>query len=128
MKLPTEERKQIENEMIFRRLNEKVGIGLDELDAMHVKDGNHHLVRNKDIKLEFKCECSDETCEARIPVKLSVYRKIHEDRDTFIVKLNHQISAIEEVLTSEDGYSIVKKHNSTPEPSDKLNKTNIRNH
>jgi len=128
MKLSTEERKQIENEMIFRRINEKVGTGLDELDAMHVKDGNHHLVRSDDMLLNFKCECSDEKCDARIPAKLSTYRKIHVDRDTFIVKLNHQISAIEEVISSTSGYSIVKKHHSTAEPSDKLNKTNLRNH
>lgn len=38
------ERKQIENEMIFRRINEKVGSDLDALDALHTKDGNHELI------------------------------------------------------------------------------------
>ena len=127
MKLPVEERKQIENEMICRRINEKVGAGLDALDAMHIEDGNHHLVRSDDMRLEFQCECSDENCKARLPVKLSIYREIHTDRDTFIVKLNHQVSAIEEVILNEDGYSVVKKHNSTPEPSDTLNQTSIDN-
>ena len=127
MKISVEERKQIENEMIFRRANEKVGEGLDLLDEMHIKDGNPHLVRNDDLRLEFKCECSDEDCEARIPIKLSIYRKIHEDRDSFIVKLKHQVKAIEEVILTESNYSVVKKHNSTAEPSDKLNKTDIHN-
>lgn len=127
MKLPIEERKQIENEMIFRRINEKIGTGLDELDAMHIRDGNHHLVRNDDLRLEFKCECSDENCDARLPVRLSIYRKIHADRNTFIVKINHQVNKIEKVILTEADYSVVKKNHSTAEPSDKLNKTDVHN-
>jgi len=79
MNMPLSERRQIENEMIFRRANEKVGLDLDEIDALHVADGNPHLVRSDDLELDFKCECSDENCDARIMMKLSVYRKIHED-------------------------------------------------
>ncbi len=127
MKIPVQERKQIENEMIFRRANEKIGTGLDELDAMHVTDGNPHLVRNDDLRLEFKCECSDENCEIKIPVRLSIYRTIHKDRDCFIVKPNHQVSNIEKVIISESDYNVVRKNNSTPEPGDMLNKTTINN-
>ncbi len=127
MKLPIEERKQIENEMIFRRLNEKVGTDLDALDAMHVADGHPELVRNDDLELQFKCECSDEKCEARIPMKLSVYRKIHVDRDSFTIKLNHQVNPIEKVVLREAAYSVVKKNNSTPEPGDTLNVTALSN-
>ena len=61
--LPVEERKQIENEMLFRRANEKIGLALDIVDANHVADGNPHLVRNDDLLLHFKCECSDEKCQ-----------------------------------------------------------------
>lgn len=121
------ERRQIENEMIFRRINEKVGLDLDSLDAMHVEDGNHHLVRNDDVELHFQCECSDEDCIARIPVKLSMYKAIHADRDSFIVKLKHQVLNIEDVVMTEANYCVVKKKNSTPEPSDILNKTAINN-
>lgn len=127
MSIPATERKQIENEMIFRRANEVVGDGLDLLDAMHVEDGNDHLVRQGEIILTFKCECSDEDCEARIPMKLSVYQKIHKDRDSFVIKLKHQVKAIEEVVSTGDVYSVVKKNNSTPEPGDELNKTTINN-
>jgi hypothetical protein len=67
MKLSSAERKQIENEMIFRRINEKVGYDLDALDRMHREDGNLHLVHDDLISLEFKCECSDGTaqCDCR---------------------------------------------------------------
>lgn len=127
MDLPITERRQIENEMIFRRANEKIGDDLDELDSFHAEDGNPHLIRDADLELQFKCECSDENCDARIPIKLSLYQKLHTDRDSFIIKLKHQVEAIEKVILTEDNYSVVKKNNSTEEPSDNLNSTTINN-
>jgi hypothetical protein len=116
MKLPPEERKQIENEMLFRRANEKIGTDLDDLDALHIADGNPHLVRNDDLLLNFKCECSDENCEARIPMKLSHYRTLHVDRSVFIIKPNHEVNPIEKVIEVADAYSVVRKNNVTREP------------
>jgi hypothetical protein len=127
MDMPLSERRQIENEMIFRRANEKVGDGLGELDAMHIEDDNPHLIRNDDALLHFKCECSDENCDARISIKLSAYQKIHENRDAFIIKLKHQVQAIEKVILAEEAYSVVEKNNSTAEPGDTLNETSIDN-
>jgi hypothetical protein len=115
MDMPLSERRQIENEMIFRRLNEVV------------EDDNPHLLWDDAILLNFKCECSDENCDKRIPVKLSVYKKIHENRDAFIVKLKHQVEDIEKVILSEDNYSVVEKNNSTAEPNDILKNTSINN-
>jgi hypothetical protein len=127
MDMPLSERRQIENEMIFRRVNEKIGDDLGSLDAMHIEDGNLELMWDDTILLNFKCECSDEDCGARIPVKLSVYNKIHENRDAFIIKLKHQVNEIEKVILSENNYSVVEKNNSTAEPNDTLNKTSIDN-
>ena len=125
--MPLTERRQIENEMIFRRANEKVGDDLDKLDAKHIEEGNPELIRGEDMVLHFKCECSDEDCDARIPVKLSEYQKIHENRDAFIIKLKHQVKEIEKIILTEDDYSVVEKNNSTSEPSDTLNTTSIDN-
>lgn len=127
MDMPLSERRQIENEMIFRRANELVGENLDEIDSNHRNDGNPELVRNEDLLLHFKCECSDENCNARIPVKLSDYQKIHVNRDAFIIKLKHQVEAIEKVILTEDDYSVVEKNNSIPEPGKELNITSIDN-
>jgi hypothetical protein len=127
MDMPLTERRQIENEMIFRRANEKVGDDLDEIDAQHIEDGNPEFIRTDDMVLHFKCECSDEDCDARIPIKLSVYQKIHENRDAFIIKLKHQVNAIEKIILTNDNYSVVEKNNSTAEPGDTLNKTSISN-
>jgi hypothetical protein len=127
MDMPLSERRQIENEMIFRRLNEVVGDNIEGLDSMHIEDDNPHLLWDDAILLNFKCECSDENCDKRIPVKLSVYKKIHENRDAFIVKLKHQVEDIEKVILSEDNYSVVEKNNSTAEPNDILKNTSINN-
>lgn len=123
--MPIAERRQIENEMIFRRGNEKVGIGLDKIDSMYVADGDMNAVRHDDMLIDFVCECSDENCTARIPVLLSVYQKIHLSRDSFIIKDKHQISSIEEITGSEPTFNIVKKHNSTTDPGAELNATSL---
>ena len=127
MRISAVERKQIENEMIFRRINEKLGSDLDNLDKIHRENGDYDLMHDDLVLLHFKCECSDENCTVRIPLKLSKYREIHFDRNAFIVKVNHQVDKIEKVIQKEDGYNVVLKNNSTPEPGDTLNKTRIDN-
>lgn len=127
MDMPITERRQIENEMIFRRKNEKVSDGLDEIDAMHIADDHPELTSDDNLILMFKCECSDETCEARIPIKPIDYQQIHIDRNTFIVKPNHQIDPIEKIIRTESDYSVVRKNKSTKEPGQALNHTSITN-
>jgi hypothetical protein len=127
MSISKSEQKQIENEMIFRRVNEKAGDGLDALDAMHIEDDNPQFIRDDDTLLQFNCECSDENCDARIPIQLSIYKTIHENRSTFIVKPDHQVDPIEEVIKKTKEYNVVRKNNTTPEPNDKLKDTSIDN-
>lgn len=125
--MPISERRQIENEMIFRRANEKISDGLDKLDAQLIEDDYPELTRDDDLTLHFKCECSDENCDERIPIKLIIYQKIHENRNTFIVKHNHEVENIEKVIKTEKDYSVVVKNKSTPEPDSTLNTTSVNN-
>lgn len=127
MDMPLSERRQIENEMIFRRVNEKVGDDLGSLDAMHIEDDNLDLIWDDAWLLNFKCECSDEHCDQRIPIKLSVYKKLHENRDAFIIKPKHQVKEIEKVILEKENFSVVEKNKSTSEPTNTLNKTPINN-
>jgi hypothetical protein len=127
MKVTHAERRQIENEMIFRRTNEQVGDDLAELDAMHIEDGDIDLITEQGLVLHFMCECSDENCEVRIPLLLIEYQHIHTDRDTFIVIPDHQVDPIETVIKKTKHYNVVKKHNSVAEPEDELNATTINN-
>lgn len=116
MILPAEERKQIENEMLFRRINEKAGSDLDVLDTLHLSEGHPELVRDDELSLFFKCECSDEKCQVRVPMRLSLYKKLHQDRSCFIIKPNHELKPIEKVIETSELYSVVRKNNVTPEP------------
>lgn len=127
MSIKLSERRLIENEMIFRRANESIVGGLDDLDALNIEEGTPDLIRTEDMVLHFLCECSDEDCLARIPLKLSVYQKIHENRHAFIVRPKHVVHKIEKVIQAHEKYSVVEKNNSVPEPTKKLNKTSIQN-
>lgn len=121
------ERRQIENEMVFRRRNEKIGDDLDALDALFIDDGYADLVSNEDLTVHFLCECSDENCDIRIPMLQSKYQKLHTDRDHFIVLPDHQVDPIEKVIKKSNGYSVVLKNKSIAEPSGGLNETPIDN-
>lgn len=127
MDMPLSERRLIENEMIFRQENEKISDGLDDLDAMHIEDGNPQLTRDNDLVLHFWCECSDENCKARIAMKHETYQEIHENRSAFVVKPDHQVHEIEKVISTSDKYIVVEKNKTTPEPGGTLNKTEIEN-
>ena len=127
MSISHAERRQIENEMIFRRINEKIGTDLGALDESYVKEGHLDLVRDKNLELFFKCECSDENCSVRIPLLLTEYQEIHTDRNTFIVIPDHEVNPIEKVIRKTPKFNVVKKNNSTDEPSDELNVTTINN-
>lgn len=129
MNLSAAEKHQIENEMLYRRMNEKVGDDLGALDAAHIDNNEIYLIRDDDLLINFKCECSDESCSQRIPMKLSEYQKIHTQRSTFIVKPDHQVEPIEAVVESGSIYNIVKKNNTTPDPApgSDLNSTIIDN-
>jgi hypothetical protein len=129
MNISAAERHQIENEMLYRRMNEKVGDDLGALDAAYIEHNEIYLIRDDDLLINFKCECSDENCSQRIPMKLSEYQTIHGQRSTFIVMPDHQVDPIETVVKSGSTYNIVKKNNTTPAPAKgaELNSTSIDN-
>lgn len=129
MNMSSAERHQIENEMLFRRMNEKVGDDLGALDASYIEDNEIYLIRDDDVLINFKCECSDENCSVRIPLKLSEYQSVHVDRNTFIVMPDHQVDPIEKVITANPKFNVVMKNNSTPDPiaGKILNDTTIDN-
>jgi hypothetical protein len=124
MAISLEEQRQIENEMNFRRVNELNCADLDKLDELLIAEGNSHLIRDDVLPLYFLCECADENCIERIPLMLSLYQKIHNNRTTFIVKNGHTVVRIEHNLVSRGEYTIVRKKNSTAQPKPKLNRTN----
>lgn len=127
MDMPLSERRQIENEMIFRRSNEKIVKELDQLDAQLIDDDYPELIREDDLQLHFICECSDENCVERIPLKMSVYQKLHKNRKAFVLKHGHEVKKIEKVIQTKDKYVVVEKNKTTDSPGNSLNSTSIDN-
>lgn len=127
MGMSPSERHQIENEMIFRRANEKVGDDLDEVDAALIEQGLPELIQTPDLKLHFKCECSDENCEERIQLSLDTYKQIHNNRKSFILKPNHQVDSIETVIKTKRNYIVVQKNHTVADPGETLNETTVDN-
>lgn len=120
-------RRMAENEVIFRHRNERVQEGFDEIRRIAQEDNQEFEPHTDDSPLQFFCECADENCTQRIELKPSMYNKIHEKRDQFIIVCGHQVTAIEQLVTETPSYSVVKKYINPPENSDRLNTTPINN-
>lgn len=121
------ERRQIENEVVFRNANEQIQKDLDELRKKAKAEGHDSLIPDKDLDLHFYCECSDENCRERIVLALSKYKQLHQDRSQFIVSPKHETTAIEDVVSKKITYTVVEKFIVPPEKATMLKSTPIHN-
>jgi hypothetical protein len=84
------------NEAIFRQVNEQIrSLG----DDLGVADGMLAVI----------CECGDAGCTDRIDVPLAKYEHVRADSLLYVVAKGHEFPEIERVVTSEDGYDVVRK-------------------
>lgn len=127
MKKSTSLRRLVENEVVFRRANEKVQKRLKDLNIQAKADGHTPLVRNDDLPLHFFCECSDENCRERIVLKSSKYESLHKNRRQFIVLPNHQAPIVERVIIKQPEYAVVEKSITPPENVSGLKPTPLKN-
>lgn len=98
--LSPEEKRKIKNEVLARSTNKKLrNIIKEHTPAEELKD----------LAIDFYCECSDESCEARVPLTLKEYAVAHEDASKFIVAPGHQTPSIEKIEHRAPDYSIVTK-------------------
>ncbi|MEO5498926.1 MAG: hypothetical protein ABIR46_00315 [Candidatus Saccharimonadales bacterium] len=124
----TQATRLIENEAIFRRYNERVENGFEELKQLAADDGSGDVTVGIDrMQFEFFCECSDENCKKRIKMKMADYSAIHKDRKCFIILPNHQVTAVEKIIVKKPTYFIVEKYQKPPVDITTLNKTDIQN-
>jgi len=80
------------NQSLFREVNERIG----ELS------GSSTLPT-------FVCECTDETCDQRLPLTREEYERIRSDSNSFFVVQGHEIAEIEQVVEVAEGYVVVAK-------------------
>lgn len=124
---PLSDRRQVENEVVFREANENAQKDLTELKEIAEEEHDEYWTQNSDKVFEFFCECSDENCHQPIPLKPSVYKEIHNNRNQFVLVPGHQADAIEKVILEDSNYIVVEKYEDPPETADGLNKTDIDN-
>jgi hypothetical protein len=119
------ERRLAENEVIFRKLNEKFKNGVIATNRLADEDNQPEF--RIDDPLAFYCECADEQCAAKISADVSEYEKIHASRDQFIVLPGHEVLSVENVVSKRPRYLVVKKKTRPPENSDTLKPTAVSN-
>ena len=71
-----------------------------------------HQVNESFLKLDaaqFVCECADASCTDSIAVSAETMRRLHRDRDLYVVRSAHVSSELEEVVEERDGFSVVRK-------------------
>lgn len=106
------ERRLVENEFHFKRPNEKLAKGLEELRKMAVEDKQSDWYPDDPIK--FFCECSDINCRERIRLKPEKYLKLHQNSNQFVLLPGHAIPKIERTIKNENNYIVVEKYISPP--------------
>lgn len=104
------ERRLVENEMVFRNLNQQVMKGIGDLKELAHTHNQASLVPDISQPLDFYCECSNTDCTVRIEVKPEDYKRIHEDSRNFVTAKGHQIPEIEKILERTPGYDVVQKN------------------
>jgi hypothetical protein len=89
------------NESVFRRVNEQLE---DLAERFPRRDGVLDLV----------CECGNASCTARLRIEPAEYEGIRSDSRHFAIVPGHEKEDVEEVVSSGDGYDVVRKKSGTP--------------
>ena len=121
------ERRMVENEAVFRRLNEQANQRIKETQKVAMEEDQASFIPEDGLQLHFYCECADENCTKRIVININEYRKIHNKRDYFIVIPGHEVASIERMTHSEPEYLVVQKLLDPPENATSLHATDIDN-
>lgn len=116
-----------DNQVVFRKFNERLSILRDDLDKIPTKQGAIHYTSGDDAILNFVCECSDENCETKIHLSLKEYIAVHHRNDTFSIAPNHEAFGIEHVTVRTPEYSVVQKFETPSQSAKRLHRTNVNN-
>lgn len=120
-------RRMAENQVVFRRFNEKLQKDIDKVNATAAEVGDEPFILNADEPLYFYCECSDEQCAKRIKISLNEYARIHKERDLFTIMPGHDVPQIEEVIETNAEYDVVRKFKKPRESVRELATTDLHN-
>jgi hypothetical protein len=90
---------QARNEALFREVNERIA-----------KLGERAHAWSPDGSVDFLCECGEEGgCGKRVRVPASVYERVRQQDDRFVVLPGHETPEIERAIEWTDDYVVVDK-------------------
>lgn len=78
----------------------------------HANAGLEKAAGRNDLDVEalpFLCECPDDACMETVPLSLATYDEVRSYPNRYFIVTGHQTIAGENVVMSENGYSIVEK-------------------
>lgn len=88
-------RRLVENETLFREVNEKIK---QLASALHGPE-----------PYDFVCECSNRDCDRLVTLTLAQYENVRAQGDRFLVAQGHVLPDIERVVESHAEYEVVDK-------------------
>ena len=88
------------NESLFREVNERV----EKIQQGFGVTGES----------EFICECDRLDCAQRFEMSLEAYERLRADPTTFAVIPGHEALDVEDVISEQRGYNVVRKHAGDP--------------
>lgn len=121
------EKRLAENQVMFRKYNERLQHGIDDYNEMAAEVGEPPFPLPNDTILYFNCECSDNNCNLRVKITLGAYNMIHATRDTFCVIKGHEILKAENVILSTEDYNVVQKKRYPNQDAQTLHPNDIHN-
>jgi hypothetical protein len=89
------------NEALFRQVNEEIR-GLTS--TFGTDDGSMTVV----------CECGNAGCTEQLDVGIRDYERIRAEGSLFVIAPGHDIPELEQVVESNEGWSVVQKRDGTP--------------
>ena len=103
------ERRMAENETLFREVNERIE---DTVERFH--DAGDTSAP------EFFCECANPDCTFRISLTHAEYGAVRADPRQFVVLPLHFTPEVETLVTTTEGYWLVRKTGEAGEFAEKL--------
>ncbi len=116
-----------DNQVAFRKLNNKLKKLIDELDEVAKERGELAHAFKTDDTYHFYCECSDENCLSRITMSFDAYEQAHERDDTFTILRGHEVFDIEEVISVMPDYCVVRKFETPKQSNEVFHETALDN-
>jgi hypothetical protein len=88
------EQRIIENEKLFREVNERVA-------EMQADFSGPDPV--------WVCECGDESCFEKVPVSIEEYQRIRSHEDWYVIRPGHDKPAVEHIVSENGSFVVVEK-------------------